>query len=50
MNEIKNKALKLFFVAVIILSVIVDILLIKTSNGILYPILMWIPAMAYLVY
>lgn len=49
MNEIKNKALKLFFVVVIILSVIVDILLIKTSNGILYPILMWIPAIAALI-
>lgn len=34
---------------VIILSIIVDVLLINTENGILYPVLMWVPAIAALV-
>ena len=49
MSVIKNKALKLFFIVVITLSIIVDVLLISTGNGVLYPILMWVPAIAALV-
>ena len=49
MNEIKNKALKVFFVLVIVLSITIDILIVKTGNSIFYLALMWAPAIGALV-
>ena len=48
MSIIKNKALKVFFVLTIVLSITVDILLITTKNSIFYLILMWSPAIGAL--
>lgn len=47
--NIKDKALRLFFVVVIILSIIAEIIIALYKIGYLYLVLMWIPALSALV-
>ena len=47
--KIKSEALRLFFIVVIVTSVIVETLIALTDQGILFLILMWLPALSALV-
>lgn len=47
--ELENKALKLFFIVVVLLSLVAEILIAIYNLGYMYLVLMWIPAISALI-